>query len=201
LTVNYNGSDANTPTIQSFANLGEATFPAPSNDTTTRSVDRSIHSIWVRHLFMRSLAHLANIPVAQQNSTGGAVVPWQYSLAITNGCSDGRIIVVTTIDANGTAQTISGPDDRVMTLPSLPLNVTVYFEDSPNDVTSISYFVVDALTYKVGAGSNREFLFILRFMGSQTRSKNRRCLQQPLTVRYFGATLIRGLISMCSYFR
>ncbi|KAJ7829227.1 hypothetical protein B0H13DRAFT_2289780 [Mycena leptocephala] len=136
LTANYNGSDANTPTIQSFANLGEATFPAPSNDTTTRSVDRSIHSIW-------------------QNSTGGAVVPWQYSLAITNGCSDGRIIVITTVDANGTAQTISGPDDRVMTFPSLPMNVTVYFEDSPNDVTSISYFVVDALTYKVGAGSNR----------------------------------------------
>ncbi|KAJ7438445.1 hypothetical protein FB451DRAFT_159393 [Mycena latifolia] len=134
LIASYNGSDANKPDIQSFATVGEANFPTSSNNTATiPSVD---DNIWT-------------------NSTGGAVVPWQYGIGVTNGCDDDRIMVITTIDANGTAKTISGRGERDVDFASLPMNVTIYFQDSPEDVTSISYFATDALTYKVGAGSNQ----------------------------------------------
>ncbi|KAJ6507737.1 hypothetical protein C8R47DRAFT_1099405 [Mycena vitilis] len=135
LTASYNGSDANMPTFQNFAIVGEATFPTSSNNNASECVDETI---W-------------------KNSTGGAVVPWTYSIFVTNGCDnvDHRVMVVTTADATGNGTTISGRGTLNMALPTLPVNVTVYFEDTPADMTNVSYFPTNTLTYKVGAGPNQ----------------------------------------------
>jgi hypothetical protein len=89
------------------------------------------------------------------------VVPWRYNVAAFNGCQDGRVVVFTTVDANGTVTTTYGVDGVTLDIPSLPFNLTINFEDSPDDVTSVSLFATDSHTYKVGTGPPREFLFAL----------------------------------------
>ncbi|KAJ6482829.1 hypothetical protein C8R47DRAFT_1132817 [Mycena vitilis] len=135
LTASYNGSDADKPTIQNFANVGAATFSTSSNNNASESVD---DALWA-------------------NSTGGTAVKWAYNLAVTNGCDgvDHRTMVVETVDAIGIASTTSGPGEIRMSLNILPINVTIYFADSPDDVTKITYFPIHTLTYKVGAGPNQ----------------------------------------------
>ncbi|KAJ7667316.1 hypothetical protein B0H17DRAFT_1336119 [Mycena rosella] len=134
LTASYTGSDTNQPNaVISFGNVGAATFSTPSNATAPAQAD----DIWT-------------------NSTGATVVPWHYGLQIDNGCEDGRLVIATTVDANGIVTTANGTDGLVLDpLSSLPVNVTIYFQDSPDDVSTRSYFATDALTYKVGAGPNQ----------------------------------------------
>ncbi|KAJ7763473.1 hypothetical protein B0H16DRAFT_494146 [Mycena metata] len=133
-TADYTGSDANRPNpVDGFANVGAATFPPPSNVTAPAQAD----DIWT-------------------NSTGATVVPWHYGLQIDNGCEDGRLVIATSVDANGIAMTAYGIDGLVLDPLSLPVNVTIYFQDSPDDVSTLSFFAAtDALTYKVGAGPNQ----------------------------------------------
>ncbi|KAJ6528908.1 hypothetical protein B0H19DRAFT_1083244 [Mycena capillaripes] len=135
LAADPTGSDANRPNpVTSFGNVGAATFPTPSHATAPAQAD----DIWT-------------------NSTGATVLQWHYGLQINNGCDDGRLVIATTVDANGIVTTAYGTDGLAIDpLPSLPLNVTIYFQDSPDDVSTLSFFATDALTYKVGAGPNPE---------------------------------------------
>ncbi|KAJ6517971.1 hypothetical protein C8R47DRAFT_1787 [Mycena vitilis] len=132
LNASYTGTNDNKPNIQTFATVGAATFSSSANNNASTPVD---DALWT-------------------NNTGGAVVPWTYGIGVTNGC-DHRIVVITTVDASGNSTTVTGTGEIDVDFPSLPVNVTVYFQDSPADVTSISYFPTDTLTYKVGAGSNQ----------------------------------------------
>ncbi|KAJ7119012.1 hypothetical protein C8R44DRAFT_187630 [Mycena epipterygia] len=138
LAANYNGSTANEPAgVQHFATVGAADFSAPSNATVSaRGVEK--RNIW-------------------NNSTGGTPVPFTITITVDNGCSNGRTLLVSAVDATGAVTNLTAVDYIGNTDLSgvLPMNVTVSLQDSPADVTTVSYFAPGALTYKVGSAANQ----------------------------------------------
>jgi hypothetical protein len=93
----------------------------------------------------------------QDNTTGGEQVPWTLSISVENGCSDGRTLLLSSVDANGVPQNLTGVGeiDANNITGAFPMNVSVWFADSPEDVTVISYFMT-SFTYQLGCAAIRE---------------------------------------------
>lgn len=86
-------------------------------------------------------------------------MPFTITITVDNGCSDGRTLLVSVVDATGAVTNLTAVDYIGNTDLSgvLPINVTVSMQDSPADVTTVNYFAPGALTYKVGSAANREW--------------------------------------------
>ncbi|KAJ6617714.1 hypothetical protein B0H10DRAFT_2382097 [Mycena sp. CBHHK59/15] len=102
---------------------GAATFPTPSNGTVNPRAQEK-RNLWT-------------------NSTGGAVVPWMVTITAENASYDGRTLLISAVDATGAVRNLVAVDFIAPTnLPGLfSINVTISMQDSPDDVTAVTYLV------------------------------------------------------------
>jgi hypothetical protein len=77
------------------------------------------------------------------------------TIDVENGCRDGKTLLLSAVDATGAVTNHTAVDFLSFT-GDFGMNITVWMQASPSDITTVNYSPAGALSYKVGSAPNRE---------------------------------------------